>query len=243
MQWGWSLECGLAISDFFFDFFMIIPPPPTPNYRAYSGEDVTIASQFNLRWFTPICEVNLCGHATLATSAVIFNSLNNPNQRLTFSTLSGDLLAVKVGGFNDETGSGNITPRGSGGCKISLDLPLAETEPQNIEPITELIKIMIGDLPLADCRYSPKTKKLLLHLNDTVTRAQLESIKPDTVAMVTAHSGKIRGVIVTVKSHDVGYHFMSRYFAPWVGIPEDPVTGKPLIITYNALKHLIMKHY
>lgn len=198
---------------------------------------MSISSQFNLRWFTPKCEVNLCGHATLATSAIIFNSFNNPNQRLTFSTLSGDLLAVKVGGSSGDTGSDNITPRGSGGCRISLDLPLAETEPQTMEPITKLIQIVIGDLPLSDCRYSPKTKKLLLRMNDTVTRNQLESIKPDTVAMVAAHCGKIRGVIVTVKSHDSKYHFISRYFAPWVGIPEDPVTGK-LQYSHNIQCHV-----
>ena len=168
------------------------------------------ASSFSLKWFTPICEVSLCGHATLATAAVIFNSFKNPNQELTFSTLSGELKAVRG-------------PEGEGIC---LDLPLADTEPEDPKEIKELLKTVVGELPIADCKYSPRTRKLLVRLDDRVTRNQLEALCPNTDGMVAAHSGKIRGVIITVKStDDVKYDFLSRYFAPWVGIPEDPVTG------------------
>ena len=110
--------------------------------------------------------------------------------------------------------------------KIYLNLPLAETEPQDKGEILELIKLTVGDLPFIDCQYSVQTRKLLIRLSDEVTRSQLQGINPNTDAMITAHDGKIRGVIVTLKSYDGYYDFLSRYFAPWVGIPEDPVTGK-----------------
>ena len=190
-------------------------------------ENAGTASVFSLKWFTPICEVNLCGHATLATAAVIFNVFKNPNRELTFKTLGGDLKAVKVAGSKDDG-------TGSSDDEICLDLPLAETVTQDQEPIKELISSVIGDLPLTDCRFSNERKKLLLRLADTVTRGQLEAMRPDTSAMVTAHTGKIRGVIVTVKSTEEKYDFLSRYFAPWVGIPEDPVTGL-FVYTNNCL--------
>ncbi len=191
---------------------------------------ITSTSVFNLKWFTPVCEVNLCGHATLATAAVIFNCFKNPNSELVFRTLSGELKAVRATtdseGDHNPRGSEADSTAGSDNIGIQLDLPFADTEAQDRKPIEQLIKLVIGDLPLVDCRYSIKTKKLLLRLADSVTRVQLQSLAPDTNAMVAAHSGKIRGVIVTVTAAKrSGYDFLSRYFAPWVGIPEDPVTG------------------
>ena len=115
------------------------------------------------------------------------------------------------------------TPTGSGIC---LELPLANPEPQDPLPIKPLINSVIGELPTIDCRYSSKTKKLLIRLADTVTQRQLETISPNSNNMISVHTGKIKGVIVTVKSEGEAYDFLSRYFAPWVGIPEDPVTGQ-----------------
>ena len=63
-----------------------------------------------------------------------------------------------------------------------------------------------------------------MRLSDIVSMEQLVSLTPDTNALLASHSGKIRGVIVTVKGEE-DYDFVSRYFAPWNGIPEDPVTG------------------
>lgn len=177
------------------------------------------ASSFLLKWFTPLCEVNLCGHATLATASVLFNSYHNTNTQLSFTTLSGELKAIKSG--SDDITS---TPVGSG---ISLELPLADTEPQDPSLIDPLINTVIGNLPVNDCRYSIKTKKLLIRLSDTVTQSQLELLRPNTSNMMLTHNtGKIKGVIVTLKSEGGAYDFLSRYFAPWVGIPEDPVTGQ-----------------
>jgi len=176
-------------------------------------------SCFGLRWFTPTCEVPLCGHATLASAAVLFNSKGNPSNEVTFETLSGNLVARKEG------------------SSICLDLPLNACEPMTDvdQTISRLIKTVVGELGVKEVEYSKTTKKLLLCLQPSLTRKDLESLSPDYRAMMSAHSsGVVRGVIVTlqgtgsngcVDSSGRVYDFVSRYFAPWVGIPEDPVTG------------------
>ncbi|XP_063047886.1 phenazine biosynthesis-like domain-containing protein 1 [Engraulis encrasicolus] len=169
------------------------------------------ASRFNLRWFTPTNEVNLCGHATLASSAILFYHKKNSNGVIAFDTLSGELC---------------IRLRGD---SIVMDFPLYATVPQERQEIAELIKVVVGDLPLEDLRYSGDTKKLLLRLADTCDVSALTALKPDPQLMMKSDSsGRIKGVIVTMRGApqaQPGYDFFSRYFAPWNGIPEDPVTG------------------
>ncbi|CAH3196647.1 unnamed protein product [Porites evermanni] len=176
-------------------------------------------SCFGLRWFTPTCEVPLCGHATLASAAVLFNVLGNANTEITFETLSGNLMARKQG------------------SSICMDLPLNPSEPLSKEDqtISRLIKTVVGELAVKEVEYSKTTKKLLLCLQTSLTRHDLEKLSPDFQAMMSAHSGGlVRGVIVTLQGNESNgcvdnngavYDFVSRYFAPWVGIPEDPVTG------------------
>ena len=166
-------------------------------------------SEFSLRWFTPTCEVNLCGHATLATSAVLFHKLGNPHHELRFRSKSGVLKAA------------------INGDEITLDFPLNPCMPvQCRTDIQPLITAAVGDIPLHDVQYSPTTGKLLLRFHDTFTRAELENLSVDPQALVNVPQQgefKVKGVILTVRS--TKYDFVSRYFAPWVGIPEDPVTG------------------
>ena len=172
-----------------------------------AGTSLQTGQEFDLRWFTPTCEVPLCGHATMATSAVLFRQYLNSNKELVFHTLSGELSAKLDGEF------------------IGINLPLAvDVSPTSSATIEDLLSVTIGDLPIQDLQYSASTKKLLVRLNDVVTIEQLKSIKPDATALLASHSGKIRGVIVTVKG-EKDYDFVSRYFAPWNGIPEDSVTG------------------
>lgn len=166
-------------------------------------------SEFTLRWFTPTCEVNLCGHATLATSAVLFHKVDSPHQELRFRSKSGILRAAKNG---DE---------------ITLDFPLNPCTPvQDRTDLQPLITAAVGSTPLQDVHYSPTTKKLLLRFPDTFTRTELENLSVDPQSLLnTPQQGEmqVKGVILTVRSTE--YDFISRYFAPWVGIPEDPVTG------------------
>jgi PhzF family phenazine biosynthesis protein len=167
-------------------------------------------TRFGLRWFTPTLEVNLCGHATLATAKVIFDAVGNPSDTLSFETLSGVLVATR-------TSDG-----------ISMELPKNASVEEAAEKHQALITLAVGDLPVERCFYSITTKKLGIHLGAAVTRAQLEALRPDTKAMQDSTSNAIvTGVMVTMAGapQPGDYDMISRYFAPWNGIPEDPATG------------------
>nr|BAB31348.1 unnamed protein product [Mus musculus] len=175
-------------------------------------DDFTQSSRFGLRWFTPEAEFPLCGHATLASAAVLFQKRKNTNSTLTFVTMSGELKARR-----EEDG-------------IVLDFPVYPTFPQDFHEVEDLIKAAIGDTLVQDIRYSPDTKNLLVRLSDSYDRSFLESLKVNTEPLPAIEkTGKVRGLILTVKGEPGGqtalYDFYSRCFAPWVGVAEDPVTG------------------
>uniref|UniRef100_A0A8I5ZQ12 Phenazine biosynthesis-like protein domain containing 2 n=1 Tax=Rattus norvegicus TaxID=10116 RepID=A0A8I5ZQ12_RAT len=148
-------------------------------------DNFTQSSRFGLRWFTPEAEFPLCGHATLASAAVLFHKRKNVNSTLTFVTMSGELKARRA-----EDG-------------IVLDFPLYPTFPQIIE---DLIKMLIPN-PSCLC-----------------PRSFLESLKVNTEPLPGIEkTGKVKGLILTVKGESGGQ--TTPYFAPWFGVPEDPVTG------------------
>lgn len=175
------------------------------------------SDKFKLRWFTPTNEVALCGHATLASAAVLMFSYGNTSEEICFNSMSGPLIAKRNGDM------------------ITLDFPLNPTQKIDFGDVKTVLKEVCDEALIKDVEYSPNTKKLLVRLNDEVTRTQLESLTPDTKALQQSEqTGKIKGVIVTLKGSEANhcidktgkmYDFVSRYFAPWVGIPEDPVTG------------------
>ncbi|NWH74842.1 PBLD protein, partial [Piaya cayana] len=187
------------------------------------GDDFTKSSCFGLRWFTPTNEVPLCGHATLASAAVLFHVKKNTNSVLTFVTLSGELKAKQVGDH------------------IVLDLPAYSTYPQgnNISYSNDhvflcLLQLLhqaaVGDLVVQDLRYSPDTKKFLVRLSDAYERSVLEELQVRAQRFLQVEkTGKVKGLILTLKGKssgkDKGHDFYSRYFAPWYGVLEDPVTG------------------
>ena len=148
---------------------------------------------YHIRWFTPKVEVELCGHATLATAHVLFTHLGFPGKELLFESKSG-LLKV--------TRDGN---------RYVLNFPIDDLDPA--EPPHGLIRAL-GKTPLF-C-YRGRTDYLLVYAK----QADIERMKPDFTAL-----GKVeaRGVIVTAPGEWVD--FVSRFFAPQVGINEDPVTG------------------
>jgi len=156
---------------------------------------------FSLRWFTPRTEVALCGHATLATAAVLFHEYNIPTTRVTFQTKSRELAAERE---KD---------------RILLNFPsesIALTVPsQNL----------LGSMNIREFEeayVSQTSKKLLLRLKNEDT---LRGLEPDFQRLKTiSEAENIKGVIVTAKGlppHD----FVSRFFAPRLGVNEDPVTG------------------
>lgn len=169
----------------------------------YSLENKSIpkSTNFSLRWFTPKVEVPLCGHATLATAAVLFNEQKLDTTEITFETLSGKLIAKK-----EENG-------------ILLDFP--SNPPKLIEPPKELLKAL-GITDYQKVLNSQAAGKLLIHLEN---EEAVKNVKPDFERMknLPIYEGII-GVIVTSKGEGE-YDFISRFFAPWVGVNEDPVTG------------------
>ncbi|XP_011370435.1 phenazine biosynthesis-like domain-containing protein [Pteropus vampyrus] len=177
-------------------------------------DNFTQSSCFGLRWFTPASEIPLCGHATLASAAVLFHKIKNVNNTLTFVTLSGELKARK-----EEDG-------------IVLDLPLYPAHPQDFHEVKDLIKTAIGDTLVQDICYSPDTRNLLVRLSDTYDRSFLENLKVNTQNLLQVeNTGKVKGLILTLKGEgEAGgqaqaFDFYSRYFSPWYGVAEDPVTG------------------
>ncbi|XP_077420739.1 phenazine biosynthesis-like domain-containing protein 1 [Vanacampus margaritifer] len=175
------------------------------------SEDFTKGSRFRLRWFTPTTEVNLCGHATLASAAVLFKHKQNVNSAVVFETRSGDLSVVQQGE------------------DLVMDFPLNPPTKQAPEHFRDLIKAAVGDHPVQDVYLSSNTKKLLLRLADTCDRSVLRSLRVNPEALLSSEkSGRVKGLIVTMKGSpdcQPAYDFYSRYFAPWNGISEDPVTG------------------
>lgn len=155
---------------------------------------VAEGDDYNLRWFTPLTEVPLCGHATLASAAVVMQRLQPERNAVVFHSMSGPLIV-------NRTKTGYV-----------MDFPARPSQP--ISPPAGLADAL-GVEPLEV--FSNEFNYLALVENELVLRA----LAPDMAALVRIDRP---GVIVTAtaeKEHD----FVSRYFAPAKGIPEDPVTG------------------
>jgi PhzF family phenazine biosynthesis protein len=155
----------------------------------------TGTDEWNLRWFTPNTEVDLCGHATLAASHVLWHECGERGERLRFQTRSGLLQAMREGD------------------RIGLDFPA--DYPSGI-PINHLLEKALGIAPLQI--YQGREDLLLLF--DCVD--ELYRLDPDMELLSQIDT---RGVIVTARSDRAEYDFVSRFFAPSVGVSEDPVTG------------------
>jgi PhzF family phenazine biosynthesis protein len=164
-------------------------------------DEIKKLNRFRLRWFTPQVEVNLCGHATLATSHLLFHILKIDSNSVTYETLSGELIASKT-----EDG-------------VILDFPMNEPE------ITESLPTLLDALGVKTAEvfaYSKDITDMLIELN---SKEIISGLKPDFEKLKRLSLGlEIRGVIVTARGGE-NYDFISRFFAPWVGINEDPVTG------------------
>ena len=154
---------------------------------------------FGLRWFTPVCEVDLCGHATLAAAHVLWSEgLVPAGESIRFATSSGALSAAR-----DADG------------RIAIDLPAGALRPVKVP--AGLAKAL-GCKPVDVCRGGDD---LLVALRDERAVADLD---PDLAALARL---PFRGVIVTARAAKGrrGVDFVSRCFYPAVGVPEDPVTG------------------
>ena len=153
---------------------------------------------FDLRWFTPLAEVRLCGHATLASAHVLWETGTLPaRETARFHTLSGVLEAEREGD----------------GATITLDFPATPTRPVDA-PSGLLDALGLPDLPVESDGDD--------YLVEVEREAVLRALSPD---MGKLKAVEARGVIVTTRSERSGVDVVSRFFAPRVGVPEDPVTG------------------
>ena len=156
---------------------------------------------YRLRWFTPLREVPLCGHATLAAAHLLFNHLHEKIKRIKFDTNAGSLYA-------------EITPDG-----VLMNFPSNPPEP--VEHFPQILSAL-GVEQAVSVQYSPGNQKLMVHLSSA---DMLKSVNPDFKALLEADNPLgWRAVMITSPGFDE-YDFISRHFAPLMGVNEDPVTG------------------
>lgn len=150
-------------------------------------------ADYDIRWFTPAVEINLCGHATLAASHIIFQELKPKKKKIVFNSQSGLLQVTR------------------NGEKIEMDFP--SWKPKPVTEIPEGLAAALGNVPIESLHQS---RDLMVVLKDEAAVLQCQ---PDFGALKEI-AGK---VIVTAPG--ATYDFVSRFFAPGVGVDEDPVTG------------------
>jgi PhzF family phenazine biosynthesis protein len=157
----------------------------------YSTED-----GYNLRWFTPTVEVDLCGHATLASAHILFELGTLPSgQEARFQTKSGLLTARKNSDW------------------IEMNFPATPAKPAPAPPDLESA---LGVLSL----WTGQSQ--FDYLVEVESEDEVRNLNPDFAALKEMG---VRGVIVTSQSSTPGFDFVSRFFAPSAGVDEDPVTG------------------
>ena len=154
--------------------------------------------RWRLRWFTPTTEVRLCGHATLASAHHLWESGRAEGDQVAFETLSGTLVAR----------------RGDEGIELDLPTrPVAEADPP------PGLLSSLGLKAEQALTIAAGEEDWLVEVKDEGT---LRGLAPDFARLARVDA---RGVIVTAKGDGAPFDFLSRFFGPAVGVPEDPVTG------------------
>ena len=151
---------------------------------------------YELRWFTPAVEIDLCGHATLASAYIVFEFLQPTLESVSFSTMSGELMVTKTAD-----------------SKLRMDFP-ARAPTLAPAQIVGPVRDVFGELALEVWQ----ARDLLVLLESEIA---LREFQPDGVALSGFKDHF--AVIITAPGEEVD--FVSRFFAPNAGIPEDPVTG------------------
>lgn len=163
------------------------------NNLAETAFVVPESGDFGIRWFTPVAEVDLCGHATLASAFVMFNELEYPKKSIHFNSKSGILSVTK-----DEDW-------------LTLDFPADTLHPEDLTPALQ--KTTTANILES---YKGRSDYLLVLPDEKAVRDSHYHL--DAIRQLGG-----RGVIFTAEGSDVD--FVSRFFAPAVGVDEDPVTG------------------
>jgi len=157
------------------------------------------ADTYNIRYFSPKKEIPLCGHATLASAKVIFKNTNA--KKIHFIT--GGKVDLFITRENED---------------ITMEFPVYDTIDITVPPP---VLNALGLTEAVNTAYSEKSKIILLEIADANLLARLS---PDFKALIASYQG-INGVLVTAPSGNAEYDYHYRYFWPWAGTDEDPVTG------------------
>jgi len=165
------------------------------NYFSETAFFVPDPCGYHLRWFTPVAEVPLCGHATLATAFVIFNFLAPSKKLIHFRTLSGELTVRRKSDL------------------LTMDFP--RYAPQRCDP-PALLAEGLGATP----EEVWNTREDQNYYAIFTTAREIRSMNPQMNILEKLHPYQ-----VAVSAPDDEVDFVSRFFAPSIGIPEDPVTG------------------
>ncbi|MDO9619578.1 MAG: PhzF family phenazine biosynthesis protein [Pseudomonas sp.] len=153
---------------------------------------------WHIRWFTPTAEVPLCGHATLASAHVLFEVYDEPGEVLDFTCLSGALQVSRAGG------------------KLVLNFPVRRVQPCELRADVEQALGQPVESVLALYEGQGIQELLAILPNEAAVRA----FQPDLAAVA-----RLPGLGLLISAPGDEHDFVSRYFAPFIGIDEDPVTG------------------
>lgn len=183
----------------------ILPGPADEAWMQRVAEEMNLSETaclhaveggYRLRWFTPTTEVDLCGHATLASAHLLWETgLLQPDEQARFETRSGRLTVHRTDGL------------------LEMDLPASPFTP--CDPPDAL-------LPALGIAAAPVWKTAFDYLVEAASEEVVAALAPDFAAL---HGLPVRGVIVTARATRPTFDFVSRFFAPAAGIDEDPVTG------------------
>lgn len=168
------------------------------NNLAETAFTVPATDGFELRWFTPTAEVPLCGHATLASAHLLWTELGYQSEMIRFFTKSGELRVRRTDDL------------------IQMDFP---AQPPTEIPLAPEFHAALGAEPLRALASAGNRDMMVLEFADA---AQVADLQPDPRAVAAL---PYRGVICTAPGEGFDCDFVSRFFAPAIGIDEDPVTG------------------
>lgn len=173
---------------------------------------------YYLRWFTPEVEVPLCGHGTIGTAKVLFDIMKIESDEILFETKSGRLIAKK---YKDG---------------IGIDMPLDDYEDLDIS--VDLLA-SLGIDKYIDAKVGKSTRKLIIRVD---SEDEILKLNPDFNRMrALKFKEDIKGVAITT-NNTRDYDFVSRYFNPWAGINEDPVTGSVHTVLARYWGHILNKN-
>ena len=186
------------------------------NNLAETAYFILAGGAVEIRWFTPALEIDLCGHATLASAHVLFEHLGFPGDEIVFSSKSGPLRAAR-GGPRPGSGESGL---------ITLDFPAFEPEPI---PTPDALVRGLGRTPLETLRG----RDILAVFG---SEADVAAIEPDFAAIRTEHNSASAESQRSMAAPGAACDFVSRFFAPRAGVLEDPVTGSAhtLLVPYWA---------